>query len=93
MEALHLVMIGQEAKICPMEWQEFVLKTKLQVLTGTAAGITDICAWRREVKAASIEFDANRFKDDYPEIANEFMQTPSPTIKHQFTNFRAYPHQ
>lgn len=93
MEALHLIMIGQEAKICPMELQEFVLKTKLQVLTGTAAGITDICAWRREVKAASIEFDANRFKDDYPEIANEFMQTPSPTIKHQFTNFRAYPHQ
>ena len=93
MEALHLVMIGQEAKICPMEWQEFVLKTKLQVLTGTAAGITNICAWKREVKAGSTEFDVNRFKEDYPEIASEFMQSPSPTIKHQFNSYRAYPHQ
>ncbi len=92
MEELHLVMIVQASKLSVLEWKIFELETKLKWHTGSAMGIDGISTWKRELKPASLDFDAARFKEDYPEIAEKFYVTPTPTIKHPFAKFRSYPH-
>jgi T5orf172 domain len=92
MEALHLVMISQDAKLGPLEWKNFQLETHLKLEVGVADGIKDICTWKRLMKAESEEFDVQRFKEEQPDIAELFMHTAAPSVKHPFSKFRAYPH-
>lgn len=91
MQALHFEMISQDAKLSPLEWKNFQLETHLKLEVGNADGITDICAWKREVKAETEDFDFNRFKEEHPDIAELFMHTSAPSVKHPFSKFRAYP--
>jgi hypothetical protein len=52
------------------EWESNIAKINLQVLTGEADGIKDICAWKRKIKE-KIVLDKKQIQNNHPIEYNE----------------------
>ena len=73
----------------PLAWEVSLAEADLKVACGDASGIEGVCTWNRKLKE-TISFDKTAFKDDHPELLEQFSSRKPDTVSTALRKDRNY---
>lgn len=86
LHARYLDVLSVQA---PVELERELIEVELKASCGSAAGINDVCTWKREL-VVSEKFDVGQFRNDHPEKYDRHLVTKPSTTVLRLARDRAY---
>lgn len=77
LEDLHFEYLSAMKSTSEAKLEKVLLEAQIKAACGSAKGISDVCAWSRELTTGK-EFDTSRFKKEHEELARQFTKQGTP---------------
>ena len=77
LEDLHFEYLSAMKSTSEAKLEKVLLEAQIKAACGRAKGISDVCAWSRELTTGK-EFDTSRFKKEHEELARQFTKQGTP---------------
>lgn len=88
-EVIHSTYLRVLEIQAPLVWRDELLEARLRAACGEYDAISGICTWKRETVYRP-GFDSDTFKNEHPDLYEQFVQVGQPTIAHIPTKDRNY---
>lgn len=88
-DIIHSTYLRVLAIQAPLIWRDELLEARLRVACGEYDAVSGVCTWKRET-VTRLGFDSDTFKNEHPDLYEQFFQVGQPTISHIPTKDRNY---